>query len=397
VPADHTAADAHLAEVEAEQAALRRIAGLLARSVPADEVFSAVVEELRSLMRVEAAGLVRYETDRSGTFLAISAEAGAQVDKPGDKTSTEGHNVLALVFRTGRPARVEDYTKATGGDHVRRAREAGVRSGVAAPVQLRDRVWGSLVVHSLQDRLPSDTEARLADFAALVASAVANVQAWSELEASRVRIIGAADEARRRVQRDLHDGAQQRIVALILETRMLAHSDAAQTSGLDAELRRHEVDLNGVLEELQMIASGLHPAALSRGGLAPALKTLARRSPVPVVLDVRPPTAVAESLEAAAYYVVAETLTNTTKHAKASRVDVAVESHNGHLRISVRDDGVGGADPVRGSGLLGLKDRVATFGGTMTLDSPSGGGTTVVAELPLTGHIALNTEGPPSA
>jgi signal transduction histidine kinase len=159
------------------------------------------------------------------------------------------------------------------------------------------------------------------DFAALVASALANVQAWSELEASRVRIISAADEARRRVMRDLHDGAQQRVVVLALKARMLAESEAARTAGLDAELRSLEVDLNGVLEELRAIASGLHPAALSRG-LASALSTLARRSPVPVVLDVRLPQGVAEPVEVAAYYVVAETLTNTTKHAEASRVDV---------------------------------------------------------------------------
>jgi signal transduction histidine kinase len=199
-----------------------------------------------------------------------------------------------------------------------------------------------LGVYSMHGRLPPDTEERLADFAALVAGAIANVQAWSELEASRVRIIGAADEARRRVQRDLHDGAQQRIVALTLKTRMLAQSEAAQTTGLDAELRRHEVDLNGVLQELRTIASGLHPAALSHGGLAPALRTLARRSPIPVVLDVRLPGEVAESLEVAAYYVVAEALTNTTKHAQASRIDVTVEPRDSHLWVSVRDDASAG-------------------------------------------------------
>src|SRR6266536_4227133 len=306
---DRTAADAHLAEVEAEQAALRRIAALLARSVPAEEVFDAVVDEVRSLMGVDAATLMRYEADKTATVLAFSAEADERVVLPGDKLSTEGHNVTALVLRTGRPASIDDYTKATG-EHARRFREAGARAAVGAPVQLRERVWGLLGVYSMQRQLSPDTEARLADFAALVASALANVQAWSELEASRVRIISAADEARRRVMRDLHDGAQQRIVVLALKARMLAQSQAAQTAGLDADLRSLEVDLNGVLEELRTIASGLHPAALSRGGLAPALRTLARRSPVPVVLDARLPGGVAESVEVAAYYVVAETLTN---------------------------------------------------------------------------------------
>ena len=388
---DRTAADAHLAEVEAEQAALRRIAALLARSVPAEEVFDAVVDEVRSLMGVEAAGLGRYEADNTATVLAVSAEADAWVLLPGDKLSTEGRNITALVLRTGRPARVDDL-KGTGGEDVRRFREAGVRSVVGAPVQLRERVWGLLGVYSMHRRLPPETEARLADFAALVASALANVQAWSELEASRVRIISAADEARRRVTRDLHDGAQQRIVVLALKARMLAQSQAAQTAGLDAELLSLGVELDGVLEELRTLASGLHPAALSHGGLAPALRSLARRSLVPVVLDVRLPGGVAESVEVAAYYVVAETLTNTTKHAEASRIDVTVELRDGRLWVCVRDDGVGGADPARGSGLEGLKDRIEAFGGTMTLDSPSGAGTTLVAQLPLPEHPALEAE-----
>jgi signal transduction histidine kinase len=311
--------------------------------------------------------------------------------------SAEGHNITGLVLRTERPARIDDYTKATGGEHVRQAREAGIRSMVGAPVHVRERLWGLLGVYSMQGRLPADTETRLADFAALVASAIANVHAWSELEASRVRIISAADEARRRFQRDLHDGAQQRIVALTLKTRMLAQSEAALTTGLDAELRGLEVDLHGLLEELRTIASGLHPVALSHGGLAPALRTLARRSPVPVVLDVRLPEEVAESIEVAAYYVVAETLTNTTKHAEASRIDVTVEPRDGHLRVCMRDDGVGGADPALGSGLVGLKDRIEAFGGTMRLDSPSGGGTTLVAHLPLPAHTALGAEAWPSA
>ena len=233
---DRTAADAHLAEVEAEQAALRRIATLLARSVPPNEVFDAVVDEVRLLMRVDGVVLGRYEADKTVSVLALSAAARAQVALPVDKNfPTDGHNVGDLVLRTGRPARIDDYTKATGGEHVRRYREAGVRSGAGAPVQLRERVWGVLAVYSMHGCLPPDMEGRLVDFAALVASALANVQAWSELEASRVRIISAADEARRRVMRDLHDGAQQRIVALAFRARTLAGSDAAQASGLDAE------------------------------------------------------------------------------------------------------------------------------------------------------------------
>ena len=181
-------------------------------------------------------------------------------------------------------------------------------------------------------------------------------------------------------------GPQQGIVALAFRARTLAASDSAQASGLDAEFVRLDADLLAVLEELRAFASGLHPAALSERGLAPALGTLARRSPVPVVLDVRLPGAVAESIEVAAYYVVAETLTKTTKYAEASRVEVTVELRDDRLWVCVRDDGVGGADPDCGSGLVGLKDRIEAFGGTMTLDSPSDGGTTLVAQLPLSEH-----------
>jgi signal transduction histidine kinase len=250
-------------------------------------------------------------------------------------------------------------------------------------------LWGVFGVYSMQGPVAPDTEARLADFAALVESAIANVQAWSELEASRMRIITAADEARRRVERDLHDGAQQRIVAISLKAQMLAESEAAETAGLGAELRSLSVALNGVFDELHTIASGLHPAALSRGGLAPALGTLARRSPVPMVLDVRLPGGIADEVEVAAYYVVAETITNTAKHAEASRVEVTVEPRDSRLWICVQDDGVGGADPTRGSGLVGLNDRIEAFGGTMTLDSPLGGGTRLVAQFPLAEHPAL--------
>jgi signal transduction histidine kinase len=389
--------DGQLGVAEAQQAALRRIAALLVRSVPAEEVFEAVVGEVRPLMGVEAAGLARYEADETATVVAVSAQAEARVVFAGDKLSTEGHNVTALVRRTGRPARIDDFTTATGGGLVPRMRETGVRSVVGAPVQVRERVWGVLGVYAMERRLPPDMEGRLADFAALVASAIANVQAWSELEASRLRIVTAADEARRRVERDLHDGAQQRIVALGYRTWLLARSQAAQIAGLDAELRSLAVDLEGVLEELRAIASGLHPAALSHGGLAPALRTLARRSPVPVVLDVRLPERVTGSIEVAAYYVVAETLTNATKHADASRIEVTVELRDGRLWVCVRDDGVGGADPACGSGLVGLKDRIEAYGGTMTLDSPSGEGTTLLAQLPLPEHHVLEADGPASA
>ena len=225
----------HLAKVEAEQAALRRIAALVARSVPPAEVFDAVVDEVRSLMGVDAAALARYEADDTATLLAVSAEADARVASPGDKLSTRGTTSPRWSPAPGGPHASTTIRRPPAALTARPAKQ--VFSRWWSPDRAGNGWYGVLGVYSMHRPLPADTEARLADFAALVASAIANVQAWSELEASRVRIISAADEARRRVMRDLHDGAQQRIVALALRTRRLAQSQAAQDAGLDAELR----------------------------------------------------------------------------------------------------------------------------------------------------------------
>jgi signal transduction histidine kinase len=215
-----------------------------------------------------------------------------------------------------------------------------------------------------------------------------NAESRAQLIASRARIVAAADDARRRIQRDLHDGAQQRVVTLALTARALASSDAARA----ADLLDLAAGLDDALRELRDISSGLHPAVLSRGGLKPTLTALARRSPIPVALDARMSGRLAESIEIAAYYLVAETLTNAAKHANASRVDVTAESLNGALRIRVQDDGIGGADPARGSGLIGLRDRVEALGGTISIDSPPGRGTTLIAELPLDDTAATAPE-----
>ena len=236
-------------------------------------------------------------------------------------------------------------------------------------------------------RSPSARRSGWPGFGELVATAIANAETRAELVASRARIVAAGDQARRRIQRDLHDGAQQRVVTLALKARALASSDAARASDLDTDFLGLAADLDDVLQELRDISSGLHPAALSHGGLEPALKALGRRSPIPVELAVRISRRPAEAVEIAAYYIVAEMLTNAAKHASASRVDVTVEALDGALRVCVRDDGVGGADPAGGSGLVGLKDRVEALGGTITTDSPPAGRTTLVAELPL-GHTA---------
>ena len=205
----------------------------------------------------------------------------------------------------------------------------------------------------------------------------------AELAASRARIVTAADQTRQRIERDLHDGVQQRLVSLALDQRQAEAMVPAELSELRAQLSRVSDGLAGVMEELQEISRGIHPAVLSRGGLTAALKTLARRSAVPVVLEIRAETRLPEPVEVAAYYIVSETLTNTAKHADASEVHILVEARDGVLRLSIRDDGIGGADPSRGSGLIGLTDRVDALGGTIEVTSPAGKGTTLRVTLPI--------------
>lgn len=222
----------------------------------------------------------------------------------------------------------------------------------------------------------------MTDFTELVATAVANAQSRAELMASRARIVAASDEARRRIERDLHDGAQQRLVALALRL-----GEAATSAGGDdirTQMGSVAAELMGVIDDLREISRGVHPAILSRAGLRPALRALGRRSAVPVEMDVRVDGRLPEPVEVGAYYVVSEMLTNAAKHARASFVEIDAEAAAGRLRLRVRDDGIGGADPVRGAGLLGLKDRIEALGGTFSVHSPLGVGTTVSCELPVT-------------
>jgi signal transduction histidine kinase len=243
-------------------------------------------------------------------------------------------------------------------------------------------------VASRRDPVPPDTERRLADFTELVATAIANAQAQADLKASRARIVASADQTRRRIERDLHDGAQQRLVSLVLQLRAARAAIPAELGELAADLEQVTAGLVGALEELREFARGIHPAVLSEGGLGPALRTLARRSAVPVELQLRAAGRLPEPVEVAAYFVVSEALANAAKHAHASSVTVAAEAADGVLRVSVRDDGVGGADPTHGSGLVGLKDRVEALGGRVVLRSDPGAGTALTVDLPLAGYAA---------
>ncbi len=369
-----------LAALAEEQAALRRVATLVARGAPPEAVFAAVAEEAGRLLDAQLTALARYDPPGRFTLVAEWSPSGEPSGRPAT-FPLGGRNVSTLVLETGQPARIGEYdAEVTSGSAI------PIRSGVGAPISVEGRIWGVMVLNSTtEDPLPPGTEDRLAGFTDLVATAIANAQSQAELRASRARIVTTADETRRRIERDLHDGAQQHLVSLALQLRAAQEEVPAELPELSGELAAVAADLSAVQEELREFARGIHPAILAEGGLGPALRALARRSKLPVQVDVRPRARLPESLEAGAYYVVSEALTNVAKHARASTVAVVVEAGGGVLRVEVRDDGVGGAELGRGSGLIGLKDRVEALGGRISLDSPPGAGTSLSVELPLAG------------
>jgi signal transduction histidine kinase len=284
------------------------------------------------------------------------------------------------VRASGRPERLDRFHPDSGALAAYLHR-LGVHSAVGAPIVVEGRLWGVLLAGSA-DPLPTGTEARLAEFAELAAVAVANAEARAELAGSRARIVSASDEARRRIERDLHDGIQQRLVSLGLALREAQY--AIETRPREAEGRIDAVadGLTRALDDLREISRGIHPAVLA-GGLAPALKALARRSALPVELDVGRLEPVPEPVGVAIYYVVSEAFTNAAKHGRASVVRLDARRANGTIRVAVTDDGVGGADPARGSGLIGLSDRIGAIGGKLAIESPPGRGTSIIAELPV--------------
>jgi PAS domain S-box-containing protein len=365
-----------------EQAALRRVATLVARGAPPEELFSAVVEEVGRLLPAEFAALGRYGSDGAMTTIAVWSRAGGPFPAVGTRWVLGGENVSTIVFETGRPARVDSYDEASGEIGLA-SRDSGFNSSVGTPIIVQGRLWGLVaVIAGPKEPLLPDTEERLTRFTDLLATAIANAESRAELAASRARTVAAADQMRRRVERDLHDGTQQQLVALMLELRAAQTIESPAADELKALLARTERGLDGVLEELREIARGIHPVLLSRGGLERALTTLARRSPVPVELDLRAERPLPEGVDVAAYYVVAEALTNAAKHAHASVVRVELESRDASVRLAIGDDGVGGADPSRGSGLVGISDRVQALGGTLEVSSPVGSGTSLLIEIP---------------
>ena len=364
---------AELGRLNEEQTALRHVATLVAEGSPANEVFSAVASEVGLLARADITRLLRFESDGTATVSGTWARSSDPV--PEGARIAIGETVAAHVRQNRMPARRTEISPPD--------LPAGTYSAVGAPIIVNGALWGAITALSKIERpLREDTEVRMAEFTDLVGTAIANTQAHADLVASRARIVAAADESRRRIERDLHDGIQQRLITLALKLRTI-DSDLPDESPVREPLAAFDAELIEAVEDLREVSRGIHPAILSEGGLGPALRALARRSAVPVELDLDVGARLPSTVEAAAYYVAAESLTNVAKHANASVVELSAVLDDDRLQVTVRDDGAGGADASRGSGLIGLIDRVEALGGTLVCDSPKGRGTTVRIEIPL--------------
>jgi signal transduction histidine kinase len=377
-----TERQALLERLAEEQAALRRVATLVAGQAAAHDIFAAMAEEAGRLLRADLGIVCRYEPDRSVT--AVAAWSGSDVDIPvGTRDVLPEAGVIAMVLRSGTSARVDDY-EGISGPVSQMVCDLGIRSAVGAPVVVEGRVWGVTVVASNDPApLPPDSELRLAGFTELVATAISNAANRAQLAASRARIVATADETRRQIERDLHDGIQQRLVTLALKLQAVRDGVPSERQDLLAQLSHVDGEVEAMLDDVREISRGVHPAILSEGGLGPAIRALARRGPLRVVLDLGAVQRLPEPVEVAAYYVVSEALTNAAKHANTSVAHVALEVRDGKVHVAIRDDGVGGADPAKGTGLLGLIDRAEALGGTIAMTSPPGEGTSIVVGLPL--------------
>ncbi|RKQ91314.1 histidine kinase [Solirubrobacter pauli] len=367
-----------LRHLATEQAALRRVATAIATESDPRDAFSVVTEEVGRLLRAPSANMIRFNDDETATVLARWHDTDIAVHEVGATVSLGGDSVSARVYRSGAPARVDSYDDLEG-ELAASLRALGHHSAVAGPIFLEGRLWGAVIVSGgAGEPFAAGAERRITNFAELAGQALANAQAREDLAASRARIVQAGDAERRRLERNLHDGAQQRLVSLALMLRL-----AARRHPEDIDLVRAGEELGHALTELRELARGIHPAVLSERGLEPAVRAVADRAPIPVALSVDLEERLPDPVEAAAYYVVAEALTNVAKYAHATGVTVGVERADGLALIVVRDDGVGGAAAGRGSGLRGLADRVEALGGRLEIDSPLGAGTTVRAEIPV--------------
>jgi signal transduction histidine kinase len=365
-----------------EQAALRRVATLVAREPSPPEVFAAVTHEAGALLGAQRATLLRVASPRWAVVVASWSDGTEPPVPVGHRGALDGRGILGQMLRTARPVRIEDFDE-VGGAVAALMRRLGIRSGAGGPIILGGRVWGALsAVWPDGALMPAGAEERVAAFAELVSQAIENAETRDELAASRARLVEAADEVRRRIERDLHDGAQQRLVAAALELTLLDRRLDQDPEGARTILARAREHLSGGLDELRDLARGIHPAMLTECGLEAALDALLRRAPFRVELRAAVAERLDRAIEVAAYFLVSEALTNVAKHAHADQVSVELGAADGTLVVTIADDGVGGADPDRGSGLRGLVDRVDAVGGRLDVRSAPGQGTRLCARLP---------------
>jgi signal transduction histidine kinase len=369
-----------LQQLVGQHAALQRVAILVARQPPTADVFAVVTREAGMLLGARMTALLRVESQQTAVIVAGWSHDETPVPV-GSRGVLDGHGLLGRILRTGQAVRLEDFDE-VGGAVAAEMRSLGVRSAVAGPIVLGGRIWGALSAAWPQgERMPVGAEDRVAAFAELVSYAIDNAETRDELLASRARLVKAADEQRRRVVRDLHDGAQQRLIHAVTILQ-LAHSRDDAPPELARLVGEALEDTRAAIDELRELAHGIHPAVLTHRGLAAAVEALADRAPVPVHVDI-PDDRFPAFAESAAYFVAAEALTNVAKYAHASTARVTATRTADALVIAVEDDGVGGAKPSPGSGLSGLQDRVAALDGTLLVDSPPREGTRIRAKIPL--------------
>lgn len=389
VTAERTRAARALAAAEAaqraladEHAALRRVATLVAGEAPPSRVFEHVTEEVGRLLALPAASVMHYDGTRTATIVGTWSEDGNPAFPVGASLDLDGDTVVAKVLRSGTAQRVDNYEE-TSGTLAESVRSFGYRAGVAAPVTVGGRLWGVLMAATTSDEpLPAGLERRLYDFAELVAQALANADAYEKLAASRARLVEVGDTERMRLERNLHDGAQQRLVSVALQLSIVAAKLESDPRVAREILTESQDELARGLTELRELARGIHPVVLTERGLGAALDALLKRAPIPVDITELPERRLPANVEAAAYYVVAEAIANVGKYARASGATVSISRSNGAATVTVTDDGVGGADPAHGSGLRGLAARVEALNGHLHVESAPGRGTRITAEIP---------------
>jgi PAS domain S-box-containing protein len=376
-------AEAELRTLLTAQSALRRVATIVAGERGHGETFELVTEEVARLLGARSASIVRFGADERGLVIGGWNEPGAARLPTGSSVELERDTAAGGVFRTGTAVRIDGFNRATT-PVGRQLYELGFRSALGAPIRVGGKLWGALVTSRDSDEpWPDGAERELCDIGELVAQAVANADAREQLTASRARVVEASDAERRRLERNLHDGAQQRLVTLALNLKLAQVRIAMEPEEAERLLDDAREQLQLALGELRELAHGLHPAVLAERGLAPAVEALAARVPLPVEVREVPDERLPESVEVAAYYLVSEALTNVVKYADASSAAVGIVRADDSVIVEVHDDGIGGASLEAGSGLRGLADRIGALSGELVLESPPGGGTRVRAQIPV--------------